>query len=97
MLGVAYFLLDAIATVVVGGTSLFGGRGGIGNTIVGLFVGALLFSTTALIPSFMQQLMGYSAFQSGLASMPRGLCGTPARPRMIGCCRVKPRCARPEF
>ena len=49
MLGVAYFgsaqqnefttyLLDAIAAVVVGGTSLFGGRGGIPNTIVGLFV-----------------------------------------------------------
>jgi ribose transport system permease protein len=49
MLGVAYFgsaqqdefdtyLLDSISAVVVGGTSLFGGRGGIGNTIVGLFV-----------------------------------------------------------
>jgi ribose transport system permease protein len=49
MLAVAYFgsaqqnefdsfLLDAIAAVVVGGTSLFGGRGGIGNTIVGLLV-----------------------------------------------------------
>lgn len=49
MAGVAYFgsaqqnefddyLLDAIAAVVVGGTSLFGGRGGIPNTIVGLFV-----------------------------------------------------------
>jgi ribose transport system permease protein len=49
MLGVAYYgsaqqnqfdtyLLDAIAAVVVGGTSLFGGRGGIGNTIVGLLV-----------------------------------------------------------
>jgi len=49
MLGVAYFgsaqqnqfdtfLLDAIAAVVVGGTSLFGGRGGIGNTIIGLLV-----------------------------------------------------------
>jgi hypothetical protein len=38
MLGVAYFLLDAIAAVVVGGTGLFGGRVGIGNTIVGLFV-----------------------------------------------------------
>ncbi|MGF1626095.1 MAG: ABC transporter permease [Alphaproteobacteria bacterium] len=49
MLGVAYYgsaqqnqfddyLLDAIAAVVVGGTSLFGGRGGIPNTIVGLFV-----------------------------------------------------------
>jgi len=32
------YLLDSIAAVVVGGTSLFGGRGGIGNTIVGLCV-----------------------------------------------------------
>ncbi|MBK1662363.1 ABC transporter permease [Paracraurococcus ruber] len=49
MLGVAYFgsaqqnqfdnyLLDAISAVVVGGTSLFGGMGGIGNTIIGLLV-----------------------------------------------------------
>jgi ribose transport system permease protein len=49
MLGVAYFgsaqqnefdtyLLDSIAAVVVGGTSLFGGQGGIGNTIIELFV-----------------------------------------------------------
>jgi ribose transport system permease protein len=49
MLGIAYFgsaqqnefttyLLDGIAAVVVGGTSLFGGRGGIGNTIIGLLV-----------------------------------------------------------
>jgi ribose transport system permease protein len=49
ILGVAYFgsaqqnefddfLLDSISAVVVGGTSLFGGRGGIGNTLVGLFV-----------------------------------------------------------
>ncbi len=49
MLGVAHFgsaqqdefnnyLLDSISAVVVGGTSLFGGQGGIGNTLVGLFV-----------------------------------------------------------
>ncbi len=49
MLGVAYFgsaqqnefdtyLLNSISAVVVGGTSLFGGQGGIGNTIIGLFV-----------------------------------------------------------
>ena len=49
MLAVAYFgsaqqnqfdscLIDAIAAVVVGGTSLFGGRGGIGNAIIGLLV-----------------------------------------------------------
>ena len=49
MLGVAYFgsaqqnefdtyLLDSISAVVVGGTSLFGGQGGVGNTVIGLFV-----------------------------------------------------------
>ncbi|MBV8214355.1 MAG: ABC transporter permease [Verrucomicrobia bacterium] len=49
MLGVAHlgsaqqdefvdYLLDSIAAVVVGGTSLFGGQGGIPNTIIGLFV-----------------------------------------------------------
>ncbi len=49
MLGVAHFgsaqqdefetyLLNSISAVVVGGTSLFGGQGGIGNTIIGLFV-----------------------------------------------------------
>src|SRR5260370_2520604 len=49
MLGVAHFgsaqqnefdsyLLDSISAVVVGGTSLFGGQGGIPNTIVRLFV-----------------------------------------------------------
>ena len=53
MLGVAYFgsaqqeefdsyLLDSISAVVVGGTSLFGGQGGIGNTIIGLFVLGIL-------------------------------------------------------
>jgi DHA2 family multidrug resistance protein len=40
--------------------------------IFGLCVGALLFSTTAILPSFMQNLLGYSALQSGYASMPRG-------------------------
>ena len=49
MLGVAYFgsaqenefdayLIDGISAVVVGGTSLFGGQGSIGNTVIGLFV-----------------------------------------------------------
>jgi ribose transport system permease protein len=53
MLGVAYFgsaqqnefdtyLLDSISAVVVGGTSLFGGQGGIGNTLIGLFVLGIL-------------------------------------------------------
>jgi DHA2 family multidrug resistance protein len=45
----------------------------VGTTIFGVFVGVLLFATSALLPSFMQNLLGYSALQSGIASMWRGV------------------------
>jgi DHA2 family multidrug resistance protein len=48
-------------------------RNFIACAVFGLFVGAILFSTTALLPTFMQNLLGYSALQSGMASMPRGI------------------------
>ncbi len=45
----------------------------VGSAIFGLFIGVLLFSTSALLPLFMQNLLGYSALHSGWASMPRGV------------------------
>jgi DHA2 family multidrug resistance protein len=45
----------------------------VGTTVFGMFVGVLLFSTSALLPSMMQNLLGYSALQSGVASMTRGV------------------------
>ncbi|HEY5290656.1 MAG TPA: DHA2 family efflux MFS transporter permease subunit, partial [Caulobacteraceae bacterium] len=42
-------------------------------TTFGFFVGILLFSTMALLPVMMQQFMGYTALESGLATMPRGV------------------------
>ncbi len=42
-------------------------------TVFGFFIGILLFSTMALLPTMMQQLMGFTALESGLASMPRGV------------------------
>jgi len=42
------------------------------TTIFGFFTGAILFSTSALLPSLMQNLMGFTVLQSGYASMPRG-------------------------
>src|SRR2546421_10798425 len=35
-------------------------------------VGIVLYGTTALLPLFLQNLMGYPALQSGLAVSPRG-------------------------
>ncbi len=43
------------------------------TTIFGFFTGALLFSTSALLPSMMQNLMGFTVLESGYASMPRGV------------------------
>ncbi len=48
-------------------------RNFVSSTIFGFFIGVMLFSTTALLPPMTQQLMGYSAYQSGLVSMPRGI------------------------
>jgi len=42
-------------------------------TAFGFFIGILLFSTMALLPVMMQQFMGYTALESGLATMPRGI------------------------
>ena len=42
-------------------------------TVFGAFVGVFLFSTMALLPPMLQNLMGYSVFDSGLVTMPRGV------------------------
>ncbi len=36
-------------------------------------LGAVMMGSTALLPIFMQQLLGYPAFQSGMSMMPRGI------------------------
>jgi len=41
--------------------------------IFGFFTGLMLFSTMALFPPMMQTLLGYSVWQAGLISMPRGI------------------------
>ena len=44
----------------------------VGTLITGIY-GVVLYSTTALLPLFLQTLLGYSALDSGLAVSPRGL------------------------
>ena len=48
-------------------------RNFVGSSLFSFFVGALLFAATALLPTLMQNLLGYSALQAGYASMPRGV------------------------
>ena len=43
------------------------------GTLLITIVGVVLYSTTALLPLFLQGLMGYPALNSGMAVSPRGL------------------------
>jgi DHA2 family multidrug resistance protein len=45
----------------------------VATTIFSLTTMVLLFSSSALLPSMMQNLLGYSALQAGIASMTRGV------------------------
>lgn len=42
------------------------------GTVLHFVIGAVLYSTLAILPLFLQQLMGYTATLSGLAISPRG-------------------------
>jgi MFS transporter, DHA2 family, multidrug resistance protein len=45
---------------------------GIGALLM-LLVGAILYGTTAVLPQFLQNLLGYTAYQAGLVMSPRGI------------------------
>jgi DHA2 family multidrug resistance protein len=53
--------------------ALFKDRNFLGSVGISIFISGMLLSTTALLPTFMQTLLGYSAMQSGMAIMPRGV------------------------
>jgi len=43
------------------------------GTVIVTILGVVLYSTTALLPLYLQSLMGYTAYLSGLALSPRGI------------------------
>jgi DHA2 family multidrug resistance protein len=53
--------------------SLFTDGNFVTASIFGFFIGILLFSSLALLPPFMENLLGYSVVTTGLVSVPRGL------------------------
>jgi DHA2 family multidrug resistance protein len=53
------------------------------GTLITCMYGFVLYAATAMLPLFLQTLMGYSALQSGLTVSPRGL-GAMASMMMVG-------------
>ena len=72
--------------------SLFKDRVFLSGTLIGAMMFAILMSITFLLPVFMQELLGFSAMQSGQALMPRALAmmvGIPIAGRLYN--KVQPR------
>ena len=44
----------------------------VGSFLIGL-IGIVIYGTVTLLPLFLQDLLGYTAYDSGLAVSPRGL------------------------
>jgi DHA2 family multidrug resistance protein len=66
--------------------SLFHDRNFCIGLILIFFVGVILLATLALLPPFLQQLMGYSVFDAGLILAPRGIgtmCGMIIATRLM--------------
>jgi MFS transporter, DHA2 family, multidrug resistance protein len=62
---------------------LFKDRNFLFGSIFGFFLGVLLFSTLAILPPMLEQLMGYPVVTTGLVTMPRGV-GTMFSMFMVG-------------
>jgi DHA2 family multidrug resistance protein len=69
----AFIIRELTATVPAVNISLFKEPVFTSGTLVGAVMFAMLLSLTFLLPVFMQELLGFTAVQAGLALMPRSL------------------------
>jgi DHA2 family multidrug resistance protein len=69
----AFVVRELTAPVPAVDLSLFKDKVFLSGTLIGAVMFAILMSITFLLPLFMQELLGFSAIQSGAALMPRAL------------------------
>jgi DHA2 family multidrug resistance protein len=76
----AFVIRELTATVPAVNISLFKDSVFLSGTLIGAVMFAMLMSITFLLPVFMQELLGFTAVQSGIALMPRSLVMMVAMP-----------------
>lgn len=76
----AFAIRELTAPVPAVDISLFKDRVFLSGTLIGAVMFAMLLSITFLLPVFMQELLGFTAMQSGIALMPRSLMMMVAMP-----------------
>src|SRR5262249_19879743 len=76
----AFVIRELTAPVPAVDLSLFKNGVFLSGTLVGAVMFAMLLSITFLLPVFMEELLGFTAMESGLALMPRSLVMMVAMP-----------------
>jgi DHA2 family multidrug resistance protein len=70
---VAFIVRELVTDEPIVDLSILGDRNFALSTLLITAMGIVLYSTTAMLPLFLQTLLGYPAFEAGLAISPRGL------------------------
>jgi len=71
--GVCFFISQLKRKNTLVDLSVFKDRNFVIGTIIQVVMQAVLYASLAILPQFLQSMMGYTAFLSGYSMMPRGL------------------------
>lgn len=80
--GICFFISQIVRKDTLIDLSIFKDRNFLIGTFIQVMMQAVLYASLAILPQFLQSMMGYTAFLSGYSMMPRGLGGLTA---MIMC------------
>lgn len=71
--GICFFVSQIVRKDTLVDLSVFKDRNFVIGTIVQVVMQAVLYASLAVLPQFLQSMMGYTAFLSGFSMMPRGV------------------------
>ena len=71
--GVCFFVSQLLRKDTLVDLSVFKDRNFVIGTIIQVVMQAVLYASLAILPQFLQSMMGYTAFLSGFSMMPRGV------------------------
>ena len=71
--GICFFVSQIVRKDTLVDLSVFKDRNFVIGTLIQVVMFAVLYASLAILPQFLQSMMGYTAFLSGYSMMPRGL------------------------
>ena len=71
--GICFFISQIVRKDTLVDLSVFKDRNFVIGTFIQVIMQAVLYASLAILPQFLQSMMGYTAFLSGFSMMPRGL------------------------